>query len=244
MVNISDTGSSIIIEIDKNPGYEELYNRDYFSLLDLEIINSSDVEVKRGGKSSIDTVIDHSENIVDSSVKTLNEKMGSLVDKTETRFNSVIGNADSQKGVFQLEIKKTTKEKIIGLETELAYFLSKPISITSFKSGLKYGDLEKIIRDVYIQLSYIDFLNIEISGLSVQNIYKINNRYVFITNSTLENKTQENERLMIRELQKLIIELTGEIYENGNSLEKMKLVEKTNIYKFVKRLNNGIMNVW
>jgi|LauGreStaDraftv2_3_1035109.scaffolds.fasta_scaffold05827_2 hypothetical protein len=244
MVNISDTGPSIIIEIDKNPGYEELYNRDYFSLLDLEIINSSDVEVKRGGKSSIDAVIDHSENIVDSSVKTLNEKMGSLVDKTETRFNSVIGNAYSQKEVFQLEIKKTTKEKTIGVETELASFLLKPKSITSFKSGLKYGDLEKIIKDVYIQLSYIDFLNIEISGLSVQNIYKINNRYVFVTNSTLENKTQENERLMIRELQKLIIELTGEIYENGNSLEKMKLVEKTNIYKFLQRLNNGIMNVW
>jgi hypothetical protein len=244
MVNISDTGPSIIIEIDKNPGYEELYNRDYFSLLDLEIINSSDVEVKRGGKSSIDAVIDHSENIVDSSVKTLNEKMGSLVDKTETRFNSVIGNAYSPKEVFQLEIKKTTKEKTIGVETELASFLLKPKSITSFKSGLKYGDLEKIIKDVYIQLSYIDFLNIEISGLSVQNIYKINNRYVFVTNSTLENKTQENERLMIRELQKLIIELTGEIYENGNSLEKMKLVEKTNIYKFLQRLNNGIMNVW
>jgi len=244
MVKFSDAGSSIIIEIDKNLGYEELYNRDYFSLLDLEIINKSEVDVKRGGKSSIDTVIDESEHVVDYSINTLNERMGSFVDTVETGVDNVIGNVYSQQGHFQLEIKKTTRGGVTDLRTELISFLSKPESITRFKSRLEYGDLEKIIKDVYIQLSYIDFLNIEIGGLSVENIYKINNRYVFITNSALDNKTEENERLMLRDFQKLIIELIGESYENGKSLEKMKLLDKTNIYKFMNRLNNGIMNVW
>jgi len=249
MASVSETDSSIIITFDNKPGYDKIYNQAYFSLLDLEIINPK-VEktggggsVYVGGKTLIETTIDNTESVVNSSVEGLSKKTGEWIDTSEKSQEDLIGKFYPN-DTIQIEIKKKPKTRVVTLVEELREFSNAPIQITRFKSGLEYQDLENIVKDVYIQLSYFDFLNIEVSGLQSRSIYKVNDRYLFITDSEMEEKTADNENTMLRDFQRLIIELMGEEYERGRGLEKMKRLEKTAMYNYMNRLNDGVINIW
>lgn len=249
MASLSETDKSIIITIDNKPGYNNVYNQAYFSLLDLEIVNPKSEKtggggsIYLGGKTLIESAIDSTESVVDSSVKGFSKKTGELIDATEKSQQELVGYFQSNTTI-QIEIKKKPKTKAITLTTELQTFSDSPKQITRFKSGLQYQDLENIVKDVCMQLSYFDFLNIEASGLQSRNIYKINDRYLFIADSEMEEKNSDNENTMLRDFQRLIIELMGEDYERGASLEKMKMLEKTGLFKYMNRLNDGVINIW
>jgi len=240
MVKITEEGSIIVIEIEKKAGLDTIYNSDFFSLLDLEVVDSNkDNGIKNGGnKSIVNDIIDKSEEFVNSRTDTFNKNAEGLINSVEKSL------LESQDNIIRIQLKRKSQTKITSLDEVLNQYIGTTRGIFDFKSGLRYIDLENIVKDIYIQLSYIDFLNIKITGLSERNIYKINGRYLFLTNEDAEEKNVENEFNIISEFQRLIAQLMGEKYEKGRILDQIKLIDKTRLYKFVNRMNDGLMNIW
>lgn len=240
MVKITEDGSIIVIEIEKKAGLDSIYNSDFFSLLDLEVVDSNKYNgIKKGGnKSIVNDVIDKSEEFVNSGADVFNKHAEGLINSAEKTL------LESQDNVIRIQLKRKSQTKITSLDEVLKQYIGTTRGIFDFKSGLRYIDLENIVKDIYIQLSYVDFLNIKITGLTEKNVYKINGRYVFLTNEDAEEKNAENEFNIISEFQRLIAQLMGEKYEKGRILEQIKLIDKTRLYKFVNRMNDGLMNIW
>lgn len=240
MVKITEEGSIIVIEIEKKTGLESIYNSDFFSLLDLEVVDGNkDNGIKTGGnKSIVNQVIDKSEEFVNSGADVFNKHAEGLINSVEKSL------LESQDNIIRIQLKRKSQAKVTSLDDVLNQYIGTTRGIFDFKSGLRYIDLENMVKDIYIQLSYIDFLNIKITGLNERNIYKINGRYLFLTNEDAEEKNAENEFNIISEFQRLIAQLMGEKYEKGRILEQIKLIDKTRLYKFVNRMNDGLMNIW
>jgi hypothetical protein len=252
MVKITEKDSVITIEIPTNSSLplDQIYTRDYFSLLDLEILegNNNVGGYKYLGGNIVSSVLKVGENISDSGVSVVNKKVSSIIDIAEDtltkKIPGVLTNGDDNNTDIRFIIKKKASTKIENLTEYLASFSNVADKITCFKSGLEYLDAENIIKDVFIQLSYLDFLNIKIPMLKMENIYKINDRFLIIEETDLSEKENDEDFSSIREIQKMVVKLSGEEYEKGVILEKMKMVDGTRLYKLLKRLNEGEMGVW
>jgi hypothetical protein len=252
MVNILDSGTLVTIEINKNDlPLDEIYTRDYFLLLDLEIIDNDNIVESMGGmtiggKSIVDTVIDKTESLVDYEIEQFNKGAETVINKGEASFNKTFdytnANLTEDDNVIRIRIKK--EHTPISLSKYLESYRENKGKITAFDSGLDYIELERIIRDVFIQLSYLDFLNISIDHIRIDEIYRINDRYVFIIENGISNKRPNESFMIINDFQKLIIELMGKKYEKGKSLELLEIIRGTRVYKIIRRMNDGVNNVW
>jgi hypothetical protein len=249
MVNIIDSGTVATIEINKGDlPLDQIYTKEYFLLLDLEIIDNADADMITGGKSIIDTVIDKSESLVDYEVNSINKEAEVIVDNSESSLNKTLNNSNASnledEGIIKISINKAKSSVPINLRKYLEKYYENRRGITIFDSGLDYVELELIIRDVFIQLSYFDFLNISIDHIRMDEIYKINDRYVLIIEDGIHENQSGEQFAILNDFQKLIIELMGKEYQKGRSLELLENIRGTRVHKLINRMNDGVNNVW
>ena len=104
------------------------------------------------------------------------------------------------------------------------------------KTGITYGILEKIIRDVHLQIEHLKGLGYFYNEIPLETTFLINNRYIILSIETIDvlNKTTQGAQPEIKDaflkfLQKLLDD------DIKNILDK---IQYTNLYYFIKRVQD------
>jgi hypothetical protein len=245
-MEVVETPDSIKIQFLPNGiPYDSIYNREYFLLLGIKIIES-DEEKKIGGlhqyykdkqktkknKSFPDSIIDSADaatNKATDSVKGFTEGVIESVEKGESKIESFFFS-DLKKN--EVEIKKNKYHVFKTLDKEIQEFYDRSKTIFNFDSGYTYNEYASVIKDLYIQLAYMKFLKIKIDQIDFKRVFKINGRYALLEPNVKEMEDTEDQSNYFLDLERKMVELTGKKYEKGQIERDLKLIDGTEIWKY------------
>jgi hypothetical protein len=245
-MEVIDGHDSIKIQYDSNDiSHQSVYNREYFLLLNLKIIED-EVDKKTGGvhqylrkkvslkkkKDIVDSTIDRVDLLAESKTEGVRNSIGNIIEDTEKGVSYISGILSDISKKSEIIIKKNDKYELITLEDEINLFYDRSKTIFNFDSGYTYNEYSNVVKDLYIQMSYLFFLNMKISVLDFKRVFKINGRYVLLENNITEKDEHESRESYFLELEKKMVELTGKQYEKGQYERDMKMIEGTEIYKY------------
>jgi hypothetical protein len=243
-MEVVETPDTIKIKFSDNGiPYESIYNREYFLLLGIKILES-DEEKKIGGlhqyykdkgksknKSVPDFVIDSEDNVgnkltedVKGSTKGIIESVEKGLSKLESFFSPTLKS--------EVEIIKNKLYVFKTLDKEIQEFYDRSKTILNFDSGYTYNEYSSIIKDLYIQLAYLKFLRIKIEQIDFKQVFKINGRYVLLEYNIKEMEETEDQSNYFIDLERKMVELTGKKYEKGQIERDLKIIEGTEIWKY------------
>jgi hypothetical protein len=134
--------------------------------------------------------------------------------------------------IIVIRIQKQQQSKILKLNDQMAELKIKPRTIEDFdETGMNYLLLEKITFDLYRQFEIFAQVNVVPVELNQENIYKLNDVYVYLDNSKLEMKTDEPE-ILNRQNKELFKKFIDELMFGGSGkMGGMDLIENTKIEK-------------
>jgi len=215
--------------------YESIYNREYFLLLGINMVESEE-EKKVGGlrkflkekektKSIPDFVIDSADSTINVVTKGLKNSAEKIIEKGEASFTEMFSSNEKT----ELVIKKDKKYTLKTLDNEIQEVYDRAKTIFNFDSGFTYDEYSNIVKDLYIQLAYLNFLNVKIEQIFFKRVFKINGRYVLLENNVKEMEGESNH---FKELERKMVELTGKKYEKGQFERDIGMIEGTEIYKY------------
>ena len=244
-MDIIETSDTVkIIFTNSSIPYDSIYNREYFLLLDIETFEN-DEDKMRGGvhqysrkkikleknKDVANSTIDNVDTFVHSSSSELRESAGDVIQTVENKISDV-SNAIFNSSKKEIIIKKKAKTDVIILHREMDSVYDRSKNIFEFDSGYTYDEYSRIIKDLFIQISYLFFLDIKVGILDVKNIYKINNRYVLLEEKLEEKADDDSRESCFIPLEKIMVELTGKQYQRGEYIKQLKEIEGTEVYKY------------
>jgi len=227
--------------LDNGIPYDSIYNREYFLLLGIKILES-DEEKKIGGLHQYykDTEKLKNKYVLDSIVDSTADKLTESVKKSSDKIIETTENGVSSLGSFfspnlkknDLEIKKNKSHAFKTLDKEIQEVYDRSKTILNFDSGYTYNEYSSIIKDLYIQLAYLKFLRVKIEEIDFKRVFKINGRYVLLEPDVKEMEETEDERNYFIDLERKMVELTGKKYEKGQIERDLKIIVGTEIYKY------------
>jgi hypothetical protein len=225
-MEVTETSDSIKIK-----SLNSVYNREYFLLLGIKIVES-DEEKKVGGlyqfykeKSKTKKEIDPLESAVSVANEHFKDSTGKMRERDLDNFFS------SGLNKKELVIKKDKKYSLKTVDTEIQEVYDRSKTIFNFDSGFTYNEYSKIIKDLYIQLAYLAFLNFEIETIDFKQVFIINGRYVLLEKNIKDVEGRE-ETINFKELERKMVDLTGKKYEKGQFERDLSMIEGTEIYKY------------
>lgn len=238
-MEVIETSDSIKIHFLSNEiPLESVYNREYFLLLGIKIIEN-DEEKKVGGlyqfyKEKTKTMKES--DPLESAVSVANEHFKKSTDKIiENNLDSFF----SPKGKRELVIKKDKSHVLKTLDKEFQEVYDRAKTIFNFDSGYTYNEYSSIIKDLYIQIAYMKFLRVKIEQIDFKRIFKINGRYVLLENNVKEMEEMEDTNNYFLELERKLVELTGKKYEKGQIERDLRPIEGTEIWKYIELYFKG-----
>jgi len=244
-MDVIETSDAIKIQFDSNEiPYDSIYNREYFLLLGINIVES-DEEKKVGGvyqyyknngktkkKSISDSIIDSADSTVNKAtefVKKSTEKIIESAEKGESKVESFFSST-VKKNEIVIKKNKLYTFKILDKEIQEVYDRAK--TIFNFDSGYTYNEYSRIIKDLYIQAAYLKFLNLRIEQIDFKRIFKINGRYVLLESKIKETEETEDQSNYFLDLERKMVELTGKKYEKGQIERDLKMIDGTEMWKY------------
>lgn len=230
-MEVVETPDSIKIQFSPNEiPYDSIYNREYFLLLGIKIIES-DEDKKIGGLHQY-----YKDKMKTKKKKSIPDSTGEItesVEKVESKLESFF-SSDLKK--TELEIKKRKPHAFKTLDKEIQEVYDRAKTILNFDSGYTYNEYASIIKDLYIQLSYLKFLSVTIEQIDFNRVFKINGRYVLLEPNIKEIEENEDQSNYFIDLKRKMVELTGKKYEKGQLERDLRFIEGTEIEKYVEML--------
>jgi len=230
-MEVVETPDSIKIQFSSNEiPYDSIYNREYFLLLGIKILES-DEEKKIGGLHQYykDKIKTKKKKSIPDSTEAITESVEKVESKLESFFSSDLKKTE-------LEIKKRKPHAFKTLDKEIQEVYDRAKTILNFDSGYTYNEYASIIKDLYIQLSYLKFLSVTIEQIDFNRVFKINGRYVLLEPNIKEIEENEDQSNYFIDLKRKMVELTGKKYEKGQLERDLKFIEGTEIEKYVEML--------
>lgn len=256
-MDVVETSDSIKIQFGSNDiPYESIYNREYFLLLGIKIVES-DEEKKVGGlhqfykekgkakettlSDSLFYSSDYTVNKASKFLKKYTEKIIETVEKGETveKEETVEKGEANLESPFLLDVKKNEvvikKDKVYAFKTldkEIQEVYDRAKTIFNFDSGYTYNEYSSIIKDLYIQIAYMKFLRVKIEQMDFKRVFKINGRYVLLENNIRKMEETEDQTNCFLDLERKMVELTGKQYEKGQTERDLKMIQGTEMWKY------------
>jgi hypothetical protein len=230
-MEVVETPDSIKIQFLSNEiPYDSIYNREYFLLLGIKIVES-DEDKKIGGLHQYykDKIKTKKKKSVPDSTEAITESVEKVESKLESFFSSDLKKTE-------LEIKKRKPHAFKTLDKEIQEVYDRAKTILNFDSGYTYSEYASIIKDLYIQLSYLKFLSVTIEQIDFNRVFKINGRYVLLEPNIKEIEENEDQSNYYIDLKRKMVELTGKKYEKGQLERDLRFIEGTEIEKYVEML--------
>lgn len=244
-MEVVETPDSIKIQfLDNGIPYDSIYNREYFLLLGIKILES-DEEKKIGGlhqyykdkgkskkKSVSDSIVDSADSTTDKLTEGVKKSADKIIESTEKGVSSLGSFFSPNVKKSDLEIKKNKNHIFKTLDKEIQEVYDRAKTILNFDSGYTYNEYSSIIKDLYIQLAYVKFLRVKIEQIDFKRVFKINGRYVLLEPDVKEMEDTEDESNYFIDLERKMVDLTGKTYEKGQIERDLKMIEGTEIYKY------------
>jgi len=112
--------------------------------------------------------------------------------------------------------------------------------IDQFATSLSYDTMEQIVKDLLVQLDYLENEGVIYSNLDLASLYEINGRYVILNSGLLEMYTNKKQKKhLYMSIFHLLVELIGK-----SRHESIANVQYTKLYYCMLRLEKEQEFIW
>ncbi len=155
-------------------------------------------------------------------------------------------NTNNNDNVIYITIPIDNNQPVILLEHMLNNYEND--ELYNIENGsIDYVFLEKIIKDLYIQLQFLLNNDYVFSNLSLDSIVHLQNRFVIFDSANIEI-IKENRDEKIKTMNKAFLNLISSILDLNVSsdelLSKLKNIQNTEVFYFLKRIEREGIMLW
>ena len=155
-------------------------------------------------------------------------------------------NTENNDNVIHITIPIDNNQPVILLEDMLNNYENDELYNIENES-IDYVFLEKIIKDLYIQLQFLLNNDYVFSTLSLDSIVHVQNRFVIFDSANIEI-IKENRDEKIKTMNKAFLNLISSILNLNVSsdelLSKLKNIQNTEVFYFLKRIEREGVMLW
>lgn len=155
-------------------------------------------------------------------------------------------NTENNDNVIHITIPIDNNQPVILLEDMLNNYENDELYNIENES-IDYVFLEKIIKDLYIQLQFLLNNDYFFSTLSLDSIVHVQNRFVIFDSANIEI-IKENRDEKIKTMNKAFLNLISSILNLNVSsdelLGKLKNIQNTEVFYFLKRIEREGVMLW
>ena len=155
-------------------------------------------------------------------------------------------NTENNDNVFHITIPVDNNQPVILLGDMLNNYDNDELYNIESES-IDYVFLEKIIKDLYVQLQFLLNNDYVFSTLSLDSIVHVQNRFVIFDSANIEI-IKENRDEKIKTMNKAFLNLISSILNLNVSsdelLSKLKNIQNTEVFYFLKRLEREGVMLW
>lgn len=155
-------------------------------------------------------------------------------------------NTENNDNVIHITIPVDNNQPVILLEDMLNNYDNDELYNIENES-IDYVFLEKIIKDLYIQLQFLLNNDYVFSTLSLDSIVHVQNRFVIFDSANIEI-IKENRDEKIKTMNKAFLNLISSILNLNVSsdelLSKLKNIQNTEVFYFLKRIEREGVMLW
>lgn len=155
-------------------------------------------------------------------------------------------NTENNDNVIHITIPIDNNQPVILLEDMLNNYDNDELYNIENES-IDYVFLEKIIKDLYIQLQFLLNNDYVFSTLSLDSIVHVQNRFVIFDSANIEI-IKENRDEKIKTMNKAFLNLISSILNLNVSsdelLSKLKNIQNTEVFYFLKRIEREGVMLW
>ena len=155
-------------------------------------------------------------------------------------------NTENNDNVIHITIPIDNNQPVILLEDMLNNYENDELYNIENES-IDYVFLEKIIKDLYIQLQFLLNNDYVFSTLSLDSIVHVQNRFVIFDSANIEI-IKENRDEKIKTMNKAFLNLISSILNLNVSsdelLSKLKNIQNTEVFYFLKRIEREGIMLW
>ena len=155
-------------------------------------------------------------------------------------------NTENNDNVIHITIPIDNNQPVILLEDMLNNYDNDELYNIENES-IDYVFLEKIIKDLYIQLQFLLNNDYIFSTLSLDSIVHVQNRFVIFDSANIEI-IKENRDEKIKTMNKAFLNLISSILNLNVSsdelLSKLKNIQNTEVFYFLKRIEREGVMLW
>tara|TARA_E500000178_G_scaffold289896_1_gene293175 strand:- start:291 stop:1151 length:861 start_codon:yes stop_codon:yes gene_type:complete len=155
-------------------------------------------------------------------------------------------NTDNNDHVIHITVPVDNNQPVTLLEDMLNNYDNDELYNIESES-IDYVFLEKIIKDLYLQLQYLLHNQYVFSSLSLDSIVYVQNRFVIFDSPNIEI-LKENRDEQMKNLNKTFLNLISSILKLNVSsdelLSKLKNIQNTEVFYFLKRIEREGVMLW
>ena len=155
-------------------------------------------------------------------------------------------NVDENQNLIHITVPVDSNQPVILLEDMLNNYDNDELYNIENES-VDYVFLEKIIKDIYIQLQYLLNNDYVFSNFSLDSIVHVQSRFVIFDSANIEI-LKENRDEQLKTMNKAFLMLISSILKLNVSsdelLSKLKNIQNTEVFYFLKRIEREGVMLW
>ena len=155
-------------------------------------------------------------------------------------------NVDENQNLIHITVPVDSNQPVILLEDMLNNYDNDELYNIENES-IDYVFLEKIIKDLYIQLQYLLNNDYVFSNFSLDSIVHVQSRFVIFDSANIEI-LKENRDEQLKTMNKAFLMLISSILKLNVSsdelLSKLKNIQNTEVFYFLKRIEREGVMLW
>lgn len=177
------------------------------------------------------------------------QEEGNLYDTLSGYLTKYLSNSYSKEnnfeGVMKITFPQQDQENVFLLKDILHNNDHEPLFSIHENTNVTYSELEKIMRYFYIQIKYLFNVGYFYKDIPLESIFVVQDKFVIFDDKNIDIIEKNDNYLKIMNIAflKLIANLLDIPFtENEDFISKLKNIENTQLYYFLKRIEReGIM---
>ncbi len=148
-------------------------------------------------------------------------------------------------GTMKVTFPFQNEETIFLLKDTLQNDQNEPLFLIHSNSNVTYSELEKIIKYLYLQIKYLYNLGYFYKDILLENVFVVQDKIVIFDDKNIDiiEKNDNYLKIMNTAFLKLVANILDIPFaENEDFISKIKTIENTQLYYFLKRIDReGVM---